>query len=409
MKKKFILMLTVLAGVLSANADNVISIGTADIPQGGQGVIEINLDNEDVVASFQFSVTLPEGFSFVLKAEPIMDETGKEQAKDTDGNLLWRDVPVAETTDRTSDLGVSSSVEGQKGNFLVSSSEGGTVTGNSGSILYVKVISDGTQEIASQHATLMDGIVLSKYGAIKEPLADVDFDVNVEEPGMLLDENYAFVPDAGEGKVIVKRTINAGEWSTLCLPFDMTDVQVKEVFGDDVQLAEFSSYAYDSGEDQIELNFEEYDLEGEEGIWANTPYLIKTSKDISKFSLDETEVYPNEADAVKTVGKGSKKQRFFGILHATTVPENSLFLSGNKFYYSAGLTKIKAFRCYFTFTDILADGARAIDFNVEGTTGINNAIRELPNNGNYYNLKGQRVEKPSKGVFIVNGKKVVVK
>ena len=43
MKKKFILMLTLLAGVLSANADNVISVGSADIPKGGQGVIAINL------------------------------------------------------------------------------------------------------------------------------------------------------------------------------------------------------------------------------------------------------------------------------------------------------------------------------------------------------------------------------
>jgi hypothetical protein len=402
MKKKFILMLTLLAGVLSANADNVVTIGSADIPKGGQGVIAINLDNTDEIASFQIFVTLPDGFGFVLKEEPV---------KDKEGNVTGtRQVPVAMTTERTEDLGVDSNVEGQTGKFIVAGM-GGTVTGNSGTILYIKVTSDGSQEVASMAEAAIDNIVLSKTGAVKQELAKVSFDVTVEEPGVIIDENYSFIPEESpKGNVIVKRTIIGGEWSTLCLPFDMTETQVKAAFGNDVQLAEFSDYEYNKDENKISLNFDEYDLAAEEGIYGNTPYLIKTSKNISEFSL-EAEIYPDEAEAVQSIGKGKNAKKFTGLLHATTVPENSLFISGNKFYYSAGLTKIKAFRGYFTFPDILADGARSIDIdiNIDGTTGIKNAVRQLPNDGNYYNLKGQRVEKPSKGVFIVNGKKVVVK
>lgn len=389
MKKKFILMLTLLAGGLSANADNVVTIGSADIPQGGQGAIAINLDNTDVIASFQFDVTLPDGFSFVM-----------------DGSNV-----ATATTARTSTLGVSSNVNGQTASFIGADTGGGNVLDKSGTILFVKIISDGTQDVGDKCEATLSNIVLSKEGAIKDP-SNVDFDFNlaVEEPGVIIDENYSFLPEKTSTKVdvIVKRTIIGGEWNTLCLPFDLSKEQVKEIFGDDVQLAYFSGYEYNSEENNISLSFEEDDLS--EGFTGNYPYLIKTSSDFTKFSVN-TKIDPND-DIEETVKSGKKNQKFIGTLIATTVPENSLFINGNKFYYSAGLTNIKGLRCYFTFTDEIAplgDGSRAIDINIDGTTGIKNAVRQLPNDGNYYNLKGQRVEKPSKGVFIVNGKKVVVK
>ncbi|MBQ7414693.1 MAG: hypothetical protein IJV09_04605 [Prevotella sp.] len=43
------------------------------------------------------------------------------------------------------------------------------------------------------------------------------------------------------------------------------------------------------------------------------------------------------------------------------------------------------------------------------TTGINAVENAVQNNGIYYNLAGQRVENPVKGVYIVNGKKVIKK
>lgn len=389
MKKKFILMLTLLAGVLSANADNVVSIGGADIPQGGQGVIAINLDNTDVIASFQFDLTLPAGFSFVMDNENV----------------------ASVTTARTPTMGVSSNVDGQTASFIGADTGGGTVLDKSGTILFVKIISDGTQDVGDKCEATLSHIVLSKEGAVKDPSnADFDFDLAVKEPGVIIDENYSFLPEKTTTKVnvIVKRTIIGGEWNTLCLPFDLTEDQVKEIFGNDVQLAYFTGYEYNSDEDNISLSFEEDDLS--EGFTGNYPYLIKTSSDITEFSVN-TKISPSE-DIEETVKTGKKNQKFIGTLMATTVPENSLFISDNKFYYSTGLTKIKGLRCYFTFTDelpALGDGSRAIDINIDGTTGINNAVRQTPNDGNYYNLKGQRVEKPSKGVFIVNGKKVVVK
>ena len=55
-------------------------------------------------------------------------------------------------------------------------------------------------------------------------------------------------------------------------------------------------------------------------------------------------------------------------------------------------------------------GARLNFFFDDETTGITNNNREdITNNREYFNLAGQRVDQPAKGLYIVNGKKVVVK
>lgn len=57
-----------------------------------------------------------------------------------------------------------------------------------------------------------------------------------------------------------------------------------------------------------------------------------------------------------------------------------------------------------------ADGAPSLSIDFGGTTGIDSVKgEELKVNGEYYNLAGQRVAQPTKGLYIVNGKKVVLK
>ena len=50
-----------------------------------------------------------------------------------------------------------------------------------------------------------------------------------------------------------------------------------------------------------------------------------------------------------------------------------------------------------------------LGFGGEGTTGIVNVNRETITNNQYYTLDGCRVENPTKGLYIINGKKVVIK
>lgn len=247
----------------------------------------------------------------------------------------------------------------------------------------------------------------------------VVFNINVVAlHTVILDELSTTAPEDATGvNVTVKRTINANEWSTICLPFDMTEAQVKEIFGDDVQLAYFTSYDVEKdGTDvtSITINFEGDDLS--EGFYANYPYLIKTSKDITEFSLT-TDITPDDVQESYSAGKGANKKsgKFIGTYQANTVvPENTLFLSGNNFWYSTGLTKMKAFRAYFDLLDVLSEVENAssrvvMKWDDEQPTGISEIKHETQKNSQYYDLSGRRVVRPNKGVYIVDGKKTVIK
>ena len=99
----------------------------------------------------------------------------------------------------------------------------------------------------------------------------------------------------------------------------------------------------------------------------------------------------------------------------TVVPANSLFLNNNKFYYSVGKTKCKAFRAWFWFKDLLSDVATSssrITFQVDdgSTTGINDVRSKKEDiRCDVYDLQGRRIENPTKGLYIRNGRKEVIK
>ncbi len=75
---------------------------------------------------------------------------------------------------------------------------------------------------------------------------------------------------------------------------------------------------------------------------------------------------------------------------------------------------IPAGKAYITVPNsaFTGGGARALDisFDDEETTGINAVNGEgLTVNGSFFDLQGRRVAQPTKGLYIVNGKKVVIK
>lgn len=300
----------------------------------------------------------------------------------------------------------------------------------------LKNIPTGDIEIGTVEFTVGTGVATGEYdvtisnfnfldGTNYYPVADVTFKVKVVSVHTVeLDELATTAPSAIDGvNVKVKRTIKANEWSTICLPFAMTEAQVKTAFGDDVLLKDFNGITTmtDTNEDiiSIQVNFNPATA-----IEANHPYVIKlTSKAITYedgFIVEGVDIAPTGELSVDKDETNVKIGKNWYTLYnslignyvaETVVPNDCLFLSGNKFWYSNGNTKMKGFRAYFDFQDILADkNANArISFNFDETTGI----KEVHGNANVdgtYDLQGRKVEKPAnKGLYIVNGKKVVIK
>ena len=231
----------------------------------------------------------------------------------------------------------------------------------------------------------------------------------------VLDENLTTPPTSSEENVDikVKRTINAKEWSTICLPFAMTEVQVKDAFGKDVALKDFVSYEceYDVENNVAGININFTDVDLTDGIQANHPYLIKTPRKITAFMANST-IEPDSENAAI----GNDVQGWFkGVYEAQTVLEaNTLFLSGNKFWYSAGKTKMKAYRAFFEFIDVLAsikDAGAKVCMAFENIPTSIKTIKSKPYSSGVFSIEGtymgNHLEKLPKGIYIVNGKKVI--
>ena len=237
------------------------------------------------------------------------------------------------------------------------------------------------------------------------------------DPCTVLDETSTTVPESATNvDVRVKRTIKADEWSTICLPFSMTETQVKEAFGDNVQLGEFNGVDYEfDGDDVVGITV---NFTNTQSIEANHPYIIKVSQPVSEFTLDGVDIVADEDEAYIEFDNGKTGSRrvvysgFYGTYHAQTVLDKfTLFLSDNKFWYSMGQTTMKAFRAYFEFLDKLTDVENASNIKLWVNNDDEDGLQSLsgtPIMGeNTYNLAGQRVGKNYKGIIIESGKKTI--
>ena len=218
-----------------------------------------------------------------------------------------------------------------------------------------------------------------------------------------IDEIATTLPESQDNVsyVMVKRSITENQWNTICLPFSMTNQQVKNSFGDQVQLANFTGYDYQNG--NITVNFETVDH-----MEANHPYIIKLPTAISSFNVGGN---MSIAPSSTPMTSGTSGRMVGTYVTNTTIAKNLLFLSDNMFWYSVGKTKMKALRAWFDFDDVLpsVDGAATrIVLSVDGeTTGIDRVI-DIAGNGEVYDLQGRKVKRPARqGIYISGGRKII--
>ena len=286
------------------------------------------------------------------------------------------------------------------------------------------LIPAGDIEIGTVSFNVADDVSLDEYevtisnfeflsGTTRTPVSDVTFKVKVVNAlTVILDDTSTTLPENATGvNVVVKRTIKANDWSTICLPFEMSEEQVKAAFGDDVELADFTSWSSEEDDDGniVSINIDFTDVTE---IEANHPYIIKVTETISKFNVDGVDIEVDEEPVVQVGKKKAERGYFTGCYVANTeVPENNLFLSENKFWYSKGLTKMKAFRGFFELADVLtavegADSRISMSFDNQAE-GIKETSSLKSQSSNLYDLQGRRVVKPGKGLYIQNGRKVI--
>ena len=389
-------MLTAIFAIaICAQATNSLTVTNSIVPQSGTGSINIELENDKDYTAFTFKLRLPEGISYssFVKSDRF-----------------------------TESHSVSATISGQNVSFGCLSSSNESIIGNGGTLITVNVTADASLAIGEVLDVTLTNIQFSTING-EENLNDVNFTITIGENRLVLDEASASAPVAAtDANVRVKRTIKANEWSTICLPFAMSEAKVKEAFGNDVLLGDFNGYetTEDDGGDITGITVK---FNSATAIEANHPYIIKVSTAVTEFAVDGVDINPEETPT-KAAVKRTKKQwsEMIGTYVANTPVGDAdeeawcLFLSGNQFWYSMGQTKMKAFRAYFDFYDVITSVENAsapVFFSFDNeTTGISttpNDKRDVINDKVIYNLNGRRVVSPKTGLFIKNGKKVIVK
>lgn len=263
-----------------------------------------------------------------------------------------------------------------------------------------------------------------------------DGTINGSDNLLVLDEDktLAVTKSYTGAKMLLHRTFtkNADNdkkgWNSIILPVDMTAAQVKEAFGEGVQMAEF---------DRLENNwikFSTVDVAADGVVLhKNTPYIIYPTKEPLgnySYTIDGvTEIldghvyvanginYDDQTSELTHKVDGGGMTYTGSYSNPTTVSADSYMFSKGDLIHTKNPHDVKAYRCWLK--DDMHTGKMlmfSINGNgIDGTTGIR-VIEENKQNTNtgIYNLGGVRmntnnVDKLSKGVYVVNNKVVVKK
>jgi len=214
-------------------------------------------------------------------------------------------------------------------------------------------------------------------------------------------------------------------WETLVLPFDVTKITRQSV----TELVPHSVWTVGSSQRPFWLySLTEIGWRPETAIAANTPYIISMPNNenyAQDYNLSGYIQFVGVDVQVKTsdnlpVGKNGQKRMVPNYQYRPT-DSNVYALNVDNMYsqnasgsYLPGSTFVSGSRAVHPFEAYLtlegANARNAIPLFEHGTTGINTLLLSEGMTGDdVYNLNGQRISIPRKGLYIVKGMKVVVK
>lgn len=212
------------------------------------------------------------------------------------------------------------------------------------------------------------------------------------------DEATSFTAQLAD--VTLGRSLAAGVWSTMCLPFDVTTEMMKTAMGvTEVKMCTFTSYANET------MTFTKVDE-----VAAGTPFLVKVNANVTNPTFLLVDV-KNTAASEVTKGDVSMVGCYGQTLLTAGDGQQAVFLTADGALKkpSAASSTMKGLRAYFRVPSNFA-GARLMIADEEAT-GIDLTLQDdAPADGAVYNLAGQRLTQPTApGFYISNGKKIIIK
>ena len=377
-RRKLLLLLGLMATLTGAYADDNGTLAIANVQnavQGKTGSLDIVLSGSPrTYRDFQFDITLPAGLTY----------TGHSAGALLNGHTI-----------QTSGSGT----------IRFTGYSTNTLTDTNGTLLTIS-FTVAKSATAGDNTVTLANAVFSDDHATHYILTAGDNTVTVTGALTLSDDDTAAPTPASGVNVTLSRSFEVNKWYTICLPFALTAEKLKTAFGANVKVGDFSGYTVSGS--AIGVNFTTVTA-----MAANHPYIIKvTDGAVNNPTFNGVDIVAGTPVNNKgTDATDANIKAMIGVYEETTLESNWLYIKDNRFKYSTGTSKVKPYRAYFRFCDFTdAMHSRSIIIVEDGATGIR-LIDGDRADGDWYDLSGRRLSgKPaSKGVYIQNGKKVVIK
>lgn len=275
-------------------------------------------------------------------------------------------------------------------------------------------------------------------------------------------EDWTYLPEGGNDRqrsIRLKRAFKTDKWNSFVFPYNLTSTQVRNAFGDGTRVAKLDGLGTITNDANI-IDFASVSLPEGTGIAieANKFYLIKPSDplpDTKDYYDMGTQVYKYSElpQGVQTahydIGENAahasghntiiskatywattnyanfNRNNLTAVTNGIYAPAKSYVISDSQMYYIKNPNRIKGFRGWIEDVDAATGTTGGAKLALNGVfdeneiSGINAIFTEeviVPSNGSIYDLSGRKVAGNAsqlnalpKGMYIVNGKKYIVK
>lgn len=233
----------------------------------------------------------------------------------------------------------------------------------------------------------------------------------VDDGALELSENQMTALQKGSKSesVHVKYTPKKG-WNTICLPFQLRSGSynhLETIFGSDISIFTVSGYSDGT------LSFKNAIPNNWTAINANTPVIVYAENPPTcpeegfELAPNVTMNYPSNGTPSTTVD-GVTFQGTYAPKAAGTLTGNYGVTSYGSIAKAGSGASLKGYRAYFTGVPA---GSEIKGFVIDGEDATDIGLVQMVEGSDkpVYNMSGQKVQKAQRGIYIINGKKVVIK
>jgi len=249
-----------------------------------------------------------------------------------------------------------------------------------------------------------------------------------DEDSTTFGKNYAI----DHGLLALRRSLHVNKWNTLILPVALTGQQIRDAFGEDAMVAELKSFR--QGDNNV-VEFQTLNLNTNEVVmFPNCHYIIRPSRqpDLAEGStapnfgtarpkgplylIPNVSLEKNQSPKI-VITRSEDETRKVYQQGTYTVRDDSRKLNAGIYYLSEnGCFTIAeepiTTKAFTSWISVSSDDTAPLSFIIDGInedlTGIFQVERDNTN-ADIYDLQGRKVRTPQHGLYLVNGKKVIIK